>query len=62
MRVGVYVDASTSATEPGACAAGNPRPDAAAHDSSRADQDGYLRALAAGGSVDHIEYGTYVTG
>ena len=36
------------------------RLDAAAHDSSRADQDVYLRALVAAGSVDHIEYGTYV--
>jgi hypothetical protein len=37
------------------------RLDAGAHDTSRADQDVYLRALVAAGSVDHIEYGTYVT-
>ena len=37
------------------------RLDAGAHDSSRADQGVYLKALAGAGSVDHIEYGTYVT-
>jgi uncharacterized LabA/DUF88 family protein len=36
------------------------RVDATESPSSYADQDVYLKALAAVGSVDHIEYGTYV--
>lgn len=36
------------------------RIDAAANPSGHADQDVYLKALVAAGSVDHIEYGTYV--
>jgi uncharacterized LabA/DUF88 family protein len=34
--------------------------DAASNPSGYNDQDIYLKALAASGSVDHIEYGTYV--
>jgi hypothetical protein len=34
--------------------------DAASNPSGYKDQDIYLKALAASGSVDHIEYGTYV--
>jgi hypothetical protein len=37
------------------------RIDAAANPSGHADQDVYLKALLAAGSVDHIEYGTYVS-
>lgn len=36
------------------------RIDGAANPSGYADQDVYLKALLAAGSVDHIEYGTYV--
>ncbi len=36
------------------------RIDGAANPSGHADQDRYLKALVAAGSVDHIEYGTYV--
>ncbi len=36
------------------------RIDGAANPSGHADQDVYLKALVAAGSVDHIEYGTYV--
>lgn len=36
------------------------RIDATESPSSYADQDVYLKALAAAGSVDHIEYGSYV--
>jgi hypothetical protein len=36
------------------------RVDAATNPSGQADQDVYLKALVAAGSVDHIEYGTYV--
>ena len=36
------------------------RIDGAANPSGQADQDVYLKALAAAGSVDHIEFGTYV--
>jgi hypothetical protein len=36
------------------------RIDAAANASGHADQDVYIKALLAAGSVDHIEYGTYV--
>jgi hypothetical protein len=36
------------------------RIDGAANPSGQADQDVYLKALLATGSVDHIEYGTYV--
>ena len=36
------------------------RIDAAGNPSGHADQDVYLKALLAAGSVDHIEYGTYV--
>jgi hypothetical protein len=36
------------------------RIDGASNPSGHADQDIYLKALIAGGSVDHIEYGTYV--
>ena len=36
------------------------RIDAATNPSGHADQDVYLKALVAAGSVDHIEYGTYV--
>lgn len=32
----------------------------ASNPSGQADQDVYLKALLAAGSVDHIEYGTYV--
>lgn len=34
--------------------------DAASNPSGFTDQDIYLKALTASGSVDHIEYGTYV--
>ena len=37
------------------------RIDAVSNPSGQADQDVYLKALAAAGSVDHIEYGTYVS-
>jgi hypothetical protein len=37
------------------------RIDGAANPSGHADQDIYLKALVASGSVDHIEYGTYVS-
>jgi len=37
------------------------RIDGAANPSGHADQDVYLKALLATGSVDHIEYGTYVS-
>jgi uncharacterized LabA/DUF88 family protein len=37
------------------------RLDASSNSSSQADQDVYLKALVAMDSVDHIEYGTYVT-
>jgi len=37
------------------------RIDGAANASGHADQDVYLKALLATGSVDHIEYGTYVS-
>jgi uncharacterized LabA/DUF88 family protein len=37
------------------------RIDATANPSGQADQDVYLKALVAAGSVDHIEYGTYVS-
>jgi hypothetical protein len=37
------------------------RIDAASNPSGQADQDVYLKALLAAGSVDHIEYGTYVS-
>jgi hypothetical protein len=36
------------------------RIDGAGNPSGHADQDVYLKALVAAGSVDHIEYGTYV--
>jgi hypothetical protein len=36
------------------------RIDGATNPSGHADQDVYLKALLAAGSVDHIEYGTYV--
>jgi hypothetical protein len=36
------------------------RIDASGNPSGYADQDVYLKALVAAGSVDHIEYGTYV--
>jgi hypothetical protein len=36
------------------------RIDGASNPSGHADQDIYLKALIAAGSVDHIEYGTYV--
>ena len=36
------------------------RIDGLSNPSGQADQDVYLKALAAAGSVDHIEYGTYV--
>jgi len=36
------------------------RIDAVSNPSGQADQDVYLKALLASGSVDHIEYGTYV--
>jgi hypothetical protein len=36
------------------------RIDGASNPSGHADQDVYLKALLAAGSVDHIEYGTYV--
>jgi hypothetical protein len=36
------------------------RIDGASNPSGQADQDVYLKALVAAGSVDHIEYGTYV--
>lgn len=36
------------------------RVDGASNPSGHADQDVYLKALTAAGSVDHIEYGTYV--
>lgn len=36
------------------------RIDGASNQSGQADQDVYLKALLAAGSVDHIEYGTYV--
>ena len=36
------------------------RIDGASNPSGQADQDVYLKALLAAGSVDHIEYGTYV--
>ncbi len=36
------------------------RIDGAGTPSGHADQDVYLKALVAAGSVDHIEYGTYV--
>jgi hypothetical protein len=36
------------------------RIDATGNPSGHADQDVYLKALLAAGSVDHIEYGTYV--
>jgi hypothetical protein len=36
------------------------RIDGASNPSGQADQDVYLKALMAAGSVDHIEYGTYV--
>lgn len=36
------------------------RIDGASNPSGQADQDVYLKALMAPGSVDHIEYGTYV--
>ena len=36
------------------------RIDGASSPSGQADQDIYLKALLAAGSVDHIEYGTYV--
>jgi hypothetical protein len=38
------------------------RIDGASNPSGQADQDVYLKALLAAGSVDHIEYGTYVPG
>ena len=37
------------------------RIDAVSNPSGQADQDIYLKALLATGSVDHIEYGTYVS-
>src|SRR5215472_14667861 len=37
------------------------RIDAVSNPSGQADQDIYLKALRAAGSVDHIEYGTYVS-
>lgn len=37
------------------------RIDGASNPSGQADQDIYLKALVAAGSVDHIEYGTYVS-
>jgi hypothetical protein len=37
------------------------RIDGASNPSGQADQDVYLKALLAAGSVDHIEYGTYVS-
>ena len=37
------------------------RIDGAANPSGQADQDVYLKALIAAGSVDHVEYGTYVS-
>jgi hypothetical protein len=37
------------------------RIDAVSNPSGQADQDIYLKALVASGSVDHIEYGTYVS-
>src|SRR5215469_3211585 len=37
------------------------RIDAVSNPSGQADQDVYLKALASTGSVDHIEYGTYVS-
>ena len=37
------------------------RIDAATNPSGFADQDVYLKALLASGSVDHIEYGNYVS-
>jgi hypothetical protein len=37
------------------------RIDGASNPSGQADQDVYLKALIAAGSVDHIEYGTYVS-
>jgi hypothetical protein len=37
------------------------RIDAVSNPSGQADQDIYLKALLAAGSVDHIEYGTYVS-
>jgi NYN domain len=37
------------------------RIDAVSNPSGQADQDVYLKALLAAGSVDHIEYGTYVS-
>ena len=36
------------------------RIDAVSNPSGQSDQDVYLKALVAAGSVDHIEYGTYV--
>lgn len=36
------------------------RVDSVSNPSGQADQDVYLKALVAAGSVDHIEYGTYV--
>ena len=36
------------------------RIDGVSNPSGQADQDVYLKALLAAGSVDHIEYGTYV--
>jgi len=36
------------------------RIDSVSNPSGQADQDVYLKALVAAGSVDHIEYGTYV--
>jgi hypothetical protein len=36
------------------------RVDGVSNPSGQADQDVYLKALVAAGSVDHIEYGTYV--
>ena len=50
MRIGVYVDGfNLYYGARGICGRGTP-----------VDQDIYLKALVAAGSVDHIEYGTYV--
>ena len=37
------------------------RIDAASHISSQIDQDIYIRALVAASSIDHVEYGYFVT-
>ena len=50
--IGTLVSRMGRSTSPGRDGASNP--------SGQADQDVYLKALMAAGSVDHIEYGTYV--